>query len=198
MTAACVAEDPLDEPRLRVAIRLDVVPEPSREATLQLGISVAVLGVSPQPVAERQVTRQLVAVSRANVEVVTRHVARGLGRLARRHPPEGLAPGHAAIPEVLVPDRAKPPHDLGQHCPVGDDDVDVEDRLGSQAPDGGAADVLDRDRGLGERSRELLTQLLEPRRPARIGIHDLDEPLHGADDSVASRHRRVRACIVAS
>lgn len=69
--------------------------------------------------------------------------------------------------------------DVPEAVEIGDADQDVEDRLGAEPRDGGAADVLERGRDRGERLAQLRGDLGVVRGPVGLGVDELDGAAHG-------------------
>ena len=73
---------------------------------------------------------------------------------------------------------------------VGGAEEDVEDRLGAEVRDGGAADVLDVDRGVGEGRVQLGGGVAEVVRPLGSGVEE-EDGIHRSDRCVSGGWYRV-------
>src|SRR5262245_2077968 len=96
---------------------------------------------------------------------------------------ERIATVDAEIALVYVPDRLQPLDDRRDEARVPDNHVDVDDRLGGEARNGRAADVLD---GRGHACHGIdhaPTQVLELSRPARVVVHDAVGRFHEGEAS---------------
>jgi hypothetical protein len=85
---------------------------------------------------------------------------------------EGLAVGNPKVAFVVVAEWLQPPDDVGEIAAVGDDDVEVDDRLGRETGDGGAADMFDGDREGAEGGGQPVAESLEGGGPARVVVDD--------------------------
>jgi hypothetical protein len=73
---------------------------------------------------------------------------------------------------VQVAERTQPLDDGGQVGVVGDHHIQVDDRLGGEPGDGGAADVFDGHGELAEGGGQPVAELLEGGGPARVVVDD--------------------------
>lgn len=87
---------------------------------------------------------------------------------------ESLSSRDTQIAQVHVSDLSQARDDRLHLGDGSDDDIDVENRLGRQARDGRAADVLHRKSNILNRSQQVETQTGEVNRPGRVVIHDLN------------------------
>jgi hypothetical protein len=139
------------------------------ELPLERGVAGGVAGVGPQEVAKVDVVAMRRAFRDDQVEMVVGGV---LGR------PERLPAFDAEIPLMLPSGSAERLDRRTDGGLVVDDNVQVDDRLGGQAGDRGAAHVLDYVRDADQRRVETVTQPLEHFRPPRVVLGDNRRNLH--------------------
>jgi hypothetical protein len=80
----------------------------------------------------------------------------------------------AEIAAMDVTEPGKTPNDRHDLGVKGNDHINVDDGLSSEARYGCAADVLDRDGDVGDFVPDAITDLTECRRPRTVVLHDLD------------------------
>lgn len=93
---------------------------------------------------------------------------------------EGFAAGNPEVAFVVVAEGPEPLDDGGQVGAVGDHHVQVDDRLGGEAGDGGAADMLNRNGEWAEPGGQPVAELLEGGGPGWVVADDDDRV--GQDD----------------
>jgi hypothetical protein len=156
------SQDRLDPPGLGGGIGVAVARETCRQVVLQPHVLVAQLRVAAQHIAEEQITPPLIGLGADKVEVVGPEI---LGTLRQHHAARVTEVAAIAIPS------------LDQDCPccfqlraASKPERDIDDRLGSQPSDCGAADVFD---GIHETPKQVCERLplvLERGPPARIPV----------------------------
>jgi hypothetical protein len=159
-------EDLLDHRLLPAAVLIDVRGG-GADPPLDGGVAHPQIRIRPQDVPDGQMVTERQRTFYDDVRV-------------RTGEPCGLFEGpplrDAEFAEGPEPERGQGLRRRG-HIGQGDDDIAVDDRLGGQAGNRGAADVLDghdRHPGGGQRLRVLLPQLPESLRPGRV-ILDYDD-----------------------
>ncbi len=115
------------------------------ECALQKRVGVGIIGMGAKVVSEGEMTVVLLAIRRAEIEVV-RRVA---NRLA-----EGLTSGNAEIALMLVSQCGESAYRGSEAVGRLQEHVDIDDRLGSESGNCRAADVLDRCRERAEGSAQ--------------------------------------------
>src|ERR1035441_8635461 len=161
----CCGEGLLDEGCLAVAVGVPVGAEPRGEGSFQLRVGAGLAGVRAQVVAESEMSGQFRASGRGDVEVVS-------GRGGRAG--EGFPAGDAEVCFVAVAEGGELADGCRQVGAGGDDDVDVDDGLGGQARDCGAADMLDLLGKRAEHACDLVAERGEDPGPARVVASYLD------------------------
>jgi len=136
---------------------------------LQLAVPVCLAGMRTQEITQVDVITMRPASRHHDIQMVID----GIGRRRERFPARD-----AQIPLMPPPGR-------GQHLDrrthgliTGNHHVNVDDRLGVQAGDRGAADMLGYMRNSGQRSINPVTQLPEQTRPPRIVSHHYRRNVH--------------------
>src|SRR6266571_2372266 len=157
-------ENLLDHGRLRIRVVLYVLPLLRAELALRPRIELAVRFVRAQPIAEEQHSVNLGTLRWKDMQV---HGWFG----AAKHPV--LEPVRLANAENVT-HRLKLRDVRLLVRRVGDDEVDVDERLCHQARHRGRADVVDLKCRPTERASNLFGCLVEERRPARVVLNEHD------------------------
>ena len=130
-----VSHNFLDELAFGLVVCLTLITKLIREAALQGGVSVRILRMGSKMVSKRDMTSVLLAVGRANIKM--------MGKIAGWSA-EGLTAGNAQIATVVISQQRQFADNEGQIGVGPHDDVDVNDRLGGEPGNCGAAYMFNR------------------------------------------------------
>jgi hypothetical protein len=133
------------------------------EAPLERVVAPPLLGIGSERVAEDELPLPVHAAVLHDVDVVRARVAL----------PEVQASGKSELTEVLVPEFLHRRELLVGQLQLPEPDGDVDDRLGTETGNRGAADVLDRHGRTVEHGEQPISLLLEPLGPGRIVVDEL-------------------------
>jgi hypothetical protein len=167
--AAGHAQELSDHVLLAANVGIAVGFQQDGELPFKRGIAGGVTGMRPQEVTKVDVIAMRPASRHDQVQMVIG----GIGRWQERLP--ALDPEISLVPPSGSGQRLSSRTDGGL---VRDDNVHVDNRLGSQAADRGAANVLSHVRDAGQHRVETVTQALEHPRPPRVILRDDRWNLH--------------------
>jgi hypothetical protein len=177
--AACDREHVLDERCLAVLVGRAVVMMSAGEGALEVPVVLAGVRVGAQVVSERHVREPAFGVEFGDVQVVGRAVVR-----------ESLHEVEPAGPVVLglveVPEWREGFLEARRVGHIADGGHNVENRLGIQTGNGGAADVLDAEHVIAESRAEALGLLAEQTGPGWLVGHECHAVSSAAEHSAAS------------
>jgi hypothetical protein len=136
---------------------------------LQLAVPGCLTGMRTQEITQVDVITMRPASRHHDIQMVID----GIGRRCERFPARD-----AQIPLMPPPGRGQRLDRRTHGCITGNHHVKVDDRLGVQAGDRSAADMLGHMRHSGQRGINAVTQLTEQTRPSRIVGHHHRRNVH--------------------